>query len=156
MRKTLTPLPELGADNSAHAWTDCLASTELNPLGEPKRLYGETVARLEGWPYHRKKVTRLGQGLEGGVWISNHGLNFRTLTNHVPPFGVISRITWLGNELIKSINDSYRLFLNDPVIGLNQKVCWWNWCYSSFCLTTTKRQRLLSLARIVFKRTCVN
>ena len=147
MRKTLTPLPELGADNSAHAWTDCLASTELNPLGEPKRLYGETVARLEGWPYHRKKRGCL--NLESRV-------KFPYIDESRSPFGVISRITWLGNELIKSINDSYRLFLNDPVIGLNQKLCWWNWCYSTFCLTTTKRQRLLSLARIVFKRTCVN
>ena len=26
------------------------------------------------------------QGLEGGVWISSHGLNFRTFTNHVTFF----------------------------------------------------------------------
>ena len=68
--KNVDPLPEPRTDNSARPCTDCLASTELNRLGEPKRLYGETVARLEVWPYHRKKVTRLGQGLEGGVWIS--------------------------------------------------------------------------------------
>ena len=104
--KNIDPLPEPRTDNSARPFTDCLASTELNRLSEPKRLYGETVARREGWPYHRKKVTRLGQARTFRVWISNHGLNFRTFTNHVHPFGVISRSTWLANELIKSINDS--------------------------------------------------
>ena len=31
-------------------------------------------------PFHEQDTA---QGLEGGVWISNHGLNFRTFTNHV-------------------------------------------------------------------------
>ena len=43
------------------------------------------------------------QGLEKGVWITNHELNFRTFTSQV----TFSRITWLGDELIKSIIDSY-------------------------------------------------
>ena len=34
--------------NSAHACSDCLALTELTPLGEPKCLYGEKLVRLGG------------------------------------------------------------------------------------------------------------
>ena len=45
MRKKLTPLPEPRADNRAHACSDCLALTELTRLSEPKRLYGEKLAR---------------------------------------------------------------------------------------------------------------
>ena len=51
MRKELTPLPESTADrfNFDHA---LIVLTELTWLGEPKCLYGETLARLGGWPYH--------------------------------------------------------------------------------------------------------
>ena len=51
MRKKLTPLPESTADrfNFDHA---LIVLTELTWLGEPKCLYGETLARLGGWPYH--------------------------------------------------------------------------------------------------------
>ena len=32
----------------------------MTRLGEPKCLYGGKLARLGGWPYHRKSVNRLG------------------------------------------------------------------------------------------------
>ena len=38
----------LSNDNSARACSDRLALTELTQLGEPKCLYGETLARLGG------------------------------------------------------------------------------------------------------------
>ena len=59
MRKKLTPFPEPGAENRARACSECLALTKLTRIGEPKCLYGEKLARLGGWPYHRKRVTRL-------------------------------------------------------------------------------------------------
>ena len=52
MRKKLTPLPE---PRGGRACSDRLALTELTRLGEPKCSYGEKLARLGGWPYHRKK-----------------------------------------------------------------------------------------------------
>ena len=47
------------ADNSAHACSNCLASTiQVDPAGwanqSPKCLYGEKLARLRVWPYDRK------------------------------------------------------------------------------------------------------
>ena len=83
------------------------------------------------------------QGLEEGVWITNHELNFRTFTSHV----TFSRITWLGDELIKSICHRFLLVsgllqtivgLNDLLMGRKQKVCWSNCRFSVFCFTTTK------------------
>ena len=47
--------PFARANNSARA---CL--TEMTRLGEPKCLYGDKLERLGGWPYHRKRVNRLG------------------------------------------------------------------------------------------------
>ena len=53
MRKKLTPLPEPRANfpiktELAHACSDRLSLTELTRLGEPKCLYEEKLARLEG------------------------------------------------------------------------------------------------------------
>ena len=61
MRKKLTRAKSwLSNNNRARACSDRLSLTELTRLGEPKCLYGEKLARLGGWPYHRKRVTRLG------------------------------------------------------------------------------------------------
>ena len=56
--KKKTPLLEPTADNSARACSDCLALTELTRLGESKCLYGEKLARLGGWPYHRQRMNQ--------------------------------------------------------------------------------------------------
>ena len=48
-------MPESRANNSARA---CL--TEFIRLSELKCLYGDELVRLGGWPYHRKRVNRLG------------------------------------------------------------------------------------------------
>ena len=50
----------LSNNNRARTCSDRLSLTELTRLGEPKCLYGEKLARLGGWPYHRKRVTRPG------------------------------------------------------------------------------------------------
>ena len=58
MRKNLPSLPE---SRAGRACSHRLALTGLTQLGEPKCLYGDKLARLGGWPYHRKTVTRLGK-----------------------------------------------------------------------------------------------
>ena len=37
-------------------------------------------------PERKGEANAFDQGLEEGVWISSHGLNFRTFTNHVTFF----------------------------------------------------------------------
>ena len=56
MRKKVDPVARA---NSARACSDCLAFTELTPLGEPKCLYGEKLARLGMRLYHHKILTRV-------------------------------------------------------------------------------------------------
>ena len=49
----------LFVQNSTRACSDCLVLTKVTRLGEPKCFYGEMLARLGGWPHHRKRVTQL-------------------------------------------------------------------------------------------------
>jgi len=46
--KKVDPIAEPRAVNRACVCSDCLVLTELTRLGEPKCLYGEKLARLEG------------------------------------------------------------------------------------------------------------
>ena len=102
------------------------------------------------------KNLHLHQGPEWVVWISNHGLNFRSFSNHVTLWSyftnvVISRITWKGDE--RTLTDQVRQWFlvvtglkyarvglknNNPSMLRKQKVWWLNWQFSVFCLTTAK------------------
>ena len=61
--KKVDPFPRVKSwlfnGNSTRTCSDRFLLTELTRLGEPMCLFGEKLARLEGWPYHRKRRVTL-------------------------------------------------------------------------------------------------